>query len=104
VASNLNGSKEEDQKGVIRKENREIRFVKTALLLRGKRWEKNNINSLMTTLEPAYAFTYNNEIIGAVSFRKTDRKVWLKDGLEDEIRTVICSVSALLTRRRQIYR
>lgn len=104
VASNLNGSKDEEQKGVIRKGSQEIRFVKTGLLLREKRWDKYNINSLMTTLHPVYAFTYNNEVVGAVSCRKTERKVWLKEEMDEEIKTVISSVSVMLTRRRQLYR
>lgn len=104
VASNLNGSKDEEQKGVIRKGAQEISFVKTGVLLREKRWDQYDINSLMTTLQSVYAFTYNNEVVGAVSFRKTERKVWLKEELDEEIKTVISSVSALLTRRRQLYR
>ena len=104
VASNLNGSKDEEQKGIIKKGRQEIRFVRSNLLLREKQLDKNDISSLLTTLQPVYAFTYNNEIVGAVSFRKTERKVWLKEDLDEELKTVISSVSALLTRRRQLYR
>lgn len=103
VASNLNGSKEEEQKGIARKGDQAIHFVKRVMLLREKPVEKNNIESLLATANIVYSFTYNDEIVAAVSFKETDRKIWFKDLLNEPIKTIIASLACMLTLRRDLY-
>jgi|GEM_PF-1910522 len=103
LAGNLNGSKEEEQKGVIRNGGQEIRFVKTVLLLREKAVDKTDIQSLMATANIVYSFTCNEAIVAAVSYRATGRKIWFKEKLDETTKNVIASVASLLTLRRDLY-
>jgi hypothetical protein len=103
AASNLNGTKDEEQKGLIRKGSEEIRFVKTTLVLQDKAVDKDDISSLLASLNLVYSFTYNNQIVGAVSFRETERRFWIREDLDENIRTVIASAASLLTFRRELY-
>lgn len=104
VATNLHGSKNEEQKGIIQKGDQKIRFKRTALLLHEKTPTRSDISSLMTTLQTVYAFTINDEVVGAVSFRRPKLRLWLKPGLDNETKTVISSVAAMLVHRRNLYR
>jgi uncharacterized DUF497 family protein len=103
AASNLNGSKDEEQRGIIRKDTQEIRFTKTSLALQEKEYDRSDPRSLLATLNLVYAFTYRNEIVAAVSFRETDRRIWFSDKLDETIKTVIASAAAVLTFRRELY-
>lgn len=103
VGSNLNGSKEEEQKGIVCKGNESINFVKTVLLLREKSVDRTEIEGMIATVNLVYSFTYNNEIVAAVSFKETDRKIWFKQKLDENIKTVIASTACILTLRRELY-
>ena len=103
LATNLNGTKDEDQKGIIRKGIDEITFVKTTLLLKEKVGAENSYENLFATAYEVYSFSRNKKIIGAVSFREKDRKIWFYDGLEKDIKDVVASVASILTLRREIY-
>jgi hypothetical protein len=105
-ASNLNGSKPEAQKGMIRKDTTTIHFIRTMTVLRDKPVDQMNPESLFTSLYATYAFTYQNEIIATVTVDegKKDRKLWLKQGLSSEIKDVIASTVVILTKRRDIYK
>ncbi|NEU06940.1 hypothetical protein GZH53_01330 [Flavihumibacter sp. R14] len=104
LASNLNGSKDEDQKGIIRNGGEEIRFVKTTMLLRDKPVSDNSPVSLLASIDMVYAFTYNDEVVAAVSFKEADRRFWLREGLDQPLADVIASAASLLTIRRDLYR
>jgi hypothetical protein len=104
VASNLNGSKAAAQDGIIKNGDQEIRFYKTNLLLPGTVTSKTPIGNLHQELQTVYAFTRNEEIVAAVSFYKRGRRLWLHTDLTEAERTVITSISALLIKRRPLYR
>lgn len=103
AASNLNGSREEEQKGIIRRDTQEISFVMTGLALPDKEYDRSDPRSLLATLNLVYAFTYKNQVVAAVSFRETERKIWFSETLDENIKTVIASAAAVLTFRREIY-
>jgi len=103
VASNLNGSKDEEQKGIIRLGDEEITFVKTTLLLRDKAVSDNSPISLLATINLVYAFTFKDEVVAAVSFKEADRRFWVKEDLDEPIKDVLAAAASLLTIRRDIY-
>lgn len=103
AASNLNGSKEEEQKGVLRHGQEEISFVKTTMVLREQAVDRTNISSLLATLNMVYAFSYHQEVVAAVSFKDADKRVWIKEGLDTTIAAIIANAAIILTLRRQLY-
>lgn len=103
VASNLNGSKDEEQKGIIRLGDQEITFVKTTLLLPDKPVNASNPISLLATINMVYAFTYKNEVVAAVSFKEADRRFWIKEDLNQPLKDILAAAASLLTIRRDIY-
>jgi hypothetical protein len=100
---NLNGTKEEEQEGIIQSKNDEIRFKKTTMVLRDKEAGSHSVKRLFTSLNMVYAFTYNNEVIAAVSFKDYGRYCWIKTGLDTTIRHVIANAAVVLSLRRQLY-
>ena len=105
AASNLNGSKDEDQKGIIRNSEQEISFVKTVLLLRDRPAANDNSPvSMLASINMVYAFTFNDEVVAAVSFKEADRRFWINEDLDEPLRDVIASAAALLTIRKDLYR
>ncbi|MFL9484372.1 hypothetical protein ACI6Q2_16445 [Chitinophagaceae bacterium LWZ2-11] len=104
AASNLNGSKDEEQKGIMRSNNNEeITFVKTVLMLRDKPVDRTDPESLFATANIVYAFTYKSEIVAAVTFKQSDKKIWLKEDLKSNIKNVITHAACVLTIRRELY-
>jgi hypothetical protein len=103
LASNLNGSKDEEQKGILRNNQQEITFVKTTLLLPDRPVSKNNPISLLASINMVYAFTYKNEVVAAVSFKEADRMFWINEELDEPVKDVIAATASLLTIRRDIY-
>lgn len=103
VASNLNGSKDEEQKGIILLADQEITFVKTTMLLRDKDVSDTNPISLLATMNMVYAFTYKDEVVAAVSFKEADRRFWIKEDLDASVKDVLAAAASLLTIRRDIY-
>lgn len=103
VAANLNGSREEEQGGVIYQNNTEIRFALNTMLLRDHPADDNDISRLLLSDQLAYTFSFMNEVVAAVSFRKKHRKIWLKQDLDPTMKTVIISACSLLTFRRNLY-
>lgn len=104
LASNLNGSREEDQKGIIRHGDREISFVKTTLLLRELPVNDRNPVSLLATTGMVYAFSVEGEVVAAVSFKEPDRRFWIRENLDQQVKDVIATSAALLTIRRNMYK
>lgn len=103
AAANLNGSEEAEQQGIIRCGDKEIRFVKTMRMLRDEPVNRNDIKSLLTSLNIVYLFTYNEESIAAVSFKLTDKKFWCRNDLDSTIKTVVASTASLLCLRNDLY-
>lgn len=103
AASNLNGSKDEDQRGIIRQGNHEITFVKTTLLLRDQPVSDKSPISLLASINMVYAFTYNSQVVAAVSFKEADRRFWINEDLDDQIKDVIAAAASLLTIRKDLY-
>ncbi|ANE52358.1 hypothetical protein [Flavisolibacter tropicus] len=106
VATNLNGTKREAQKGLIRKDSITIEFIRTPALLRDRPVEAGNAKSLLSSLHQVYAFTYQQEIIAAVTVDESGRykKTWMKEVLNADIADAIASTIAILTTRRTIYK
>lgn len=103
AAANLNGTKDEEQKGVIRCGGKEIRFIKTTCLLRDEPVDRNELKSLFTALHIVYLFTYNDQNIAAVSFKLSDKKFWCRDDVDSTIKTVVASAASLLCFRNDLY-
>lgn len=103
VASNLNATRTEPQKGKIIRDGDEISFVLTDLLLR-ESGEPAVPGTHFTTVQPVYAFSYQGEIVGAVSFKAHQRKIWIDQHLQADYRDVIAATAVLLTIRRNLYR
>lgn len=103
AAANLNGSEEAEQQGVIRCGDKEIRFIKTTRMLRDEPVSREDMNSLFTSLNIVYLFTYNDEDIAAVSFKLTDKKFWCRDDLDSDIKAVVASIATLLCLRNDLY-
>jgi hypothetical protein len=103
LASNLNGSKDEDQKGMIRNGDQEISFVKTTLLLRDRPVNDNSPISLLASINLVYAFTFNDQVVAAVSFKEADRRFWINEELDEPVKDVIAAAASLLTIRRDLY-
>ncbi len=104
LASNLNGSRDEEQKGKIRNGDREITFVKTTLMLRELPVSKNNPLSLLSGISMVYAFSIDGRVVGAVSFKETDRQFWIQEDLDEPVKDVIASAASLLTIRKDLYK
>ncbi len=102
VASNLNASKDAEQKGKLVCKDDEISFTVMNLLL------KENSSQYLpeqnfTSLNMVYAFTYRNEIIGAVSVKEIGRSCWIKMNADKKIRDAIAATAVILTIRRNLY-
>lgn len=103
IASNLNATSEEAQKGKIISENEEVSFELTTLLLK----DANNPNQPeknFTTANRVYAFTYNGKIVAAVSVHLNNRKFWIQKDLNMNLQDAIAATAAILTIRRNLYR
>lgn len=103
VASNLNATKGEKQKGKLACKGEELSFEMTSLLLK----ESNNPQKPeenFITLNNVYAFTYKGEIVGAVSVKEAGRKFWIKNELDDKIKDAIAATASILTIRKNLYR
>ena len=103
AASNLNGSKDEDQKGLIRKGDEEISFVKTTLLLRDQPVRDNSPVSLLASINLVYAFSYKGRVVAAVSFKEADRRFWINEELDEPVKDIIAAAASLLSIRRDLY-
>jgi hypothetical protein len=103
AAANLNGSEAAEQQGIIRCGDKEIRFVKTTRMLRDEPVTRHDVKSLFTSLNLVYLFTYNDEIIAAVSYRVRDKKFWCREDLDSQIKTVVASAASLLCLRNDLY-
>lgn len=103
TASNLNGSKDAPQKGIIRHDTSQISFIKTTMLLREKAVDRTDVSSLLATLNMVYTFTYQNQVVAAVSYKDADKRVWFHEKLDPAIRHVIANAAMILTLRRQLY-
>lgn len=103
-ASNLNGSRNEDQKGVIRKGDQEIHFKRTTLLLRDQEDDNKIYSRFLTNLNLVYAFTYNDEVVAAVSYKKAGRSFWIREDLHPSLKDVIASAASVLTIRKNLYK
>lgn len=101
---NLNGSKNEPQRGVLQHDTTVINFVKTTLLLREKEVNRNDVSSLLATLNMVYSFSWHNRIIGAVSFKEAEKKIWIDENLPTNIAHAIATAATVLTLRRQLYK
>ena len=106
VATNLNGTKREAQKGLIRKDSVTIEFIRTPAVLRERPVEKGNTQSLFSSLYQVYAFSYQQEVVAAVTVDESGRhkKTWLKEALNADLADAIASTIAILTARRTIYK
>lgn len=103
VASNLNASKDEEQKGKLVHKEDELSFTMMNLVLK----EDNNPDAPeknFSSLNRVYAFTYKDEIIAAVSVKEAGRKFWIKKGTDVKIRNVIAATAVILTIRQNFYR
>ena len=106
VATNLNGTKREAQKGLIRKDSATLEFIRTGALLRNKPADQAKRQSLLGNLYHVYAFSYQQEVVAAVTVdeRGRHKKIWMKAGLNPTFADVIASTAAILTARRTIYK
>lgn len=106
VATNLNGTKREAQKGLIRKDSVTIEFIRTPAVLRDRPIEKGNTQSLFSSLYQVYAFSYQQEVVAAVTVDESGshKKTWLKETLTPDLADAIASTIAILTARRTIYK
>ena len=103
IASNLNATNDEPQKGKLISDSVEISFELTSLLLK----DANNPNQPeknFITASRVYAFTYNGKVIAAVSVKVNSRKLWIHNDLNANLRDAIAATAAILTIRRDLYR
>ncbi|GGH78533.1 hypothetical protein HNQ91_003840 [Filimonas zeae] len=103
AASNLNGSMNEPQKGLLRHDTTSIVFEKTTMLLREKAVDRTDVSSLLATMNMVYSFTLNNKVIAAVSYKDTEKRFWLHEKTDPKLAQVIASAAMVLTLRRQLY-
>ncbi|MBN9299688.1 MAG: hypothetical protein J0I41_21985 [Filimonas sp.] len=103
AAANLNGSENDEQSGIIRCGEKEIRFAKATRMLRDEPVGRDKVSSLFTSLNIVYEFTYKDEVIGAVSFKQSGRKFWCKDDLDATLKKVMASVSTVLCLRNDLF-
>jgi hypothetical protein len=106
VATNLNGTKREAQKGLIRKDSITIEFTRTPALLRDRAVDPGNNKTLLSNLYQVYAFSYGQEVVAAVTVdeRGRHKKVWFAASLAPTLADVIASTATILTARRTIYK
>ena len=106
VATNLNGSKQEAQKGIIRKDSTEIHFTRTFAVLKERPAQSDALKGLYSSIYNVYAFTYKQEVVATVTVdeRGRQKKVWLNKNLDPTLTTVIANTAMLLTARRTIYK
>ncbi len=102
VASNLNATKDVEQKGKLVCKDDEISFTVMNLLLKESS-SQYLPEQKFTSLNMVYAFTYQNEIIGAVSVKEIGRSFWIKKNADKRIRDAIAATAAILTIRRNLY-
>jgi hypothetical protein len=103
AASNLNATKNEEQKGKLVCKNEEVSFTIKNLMLK----EKNNPETPeqnFSSLNMVYAFTYKDEVVAAVSVKEAARKFWIKPNIDVKIRDAIAATAAILTIRRNLFR
>jgi hypothetical protein len=103
AASNLNGSMNEPQKGLLRHDTTTILFEKTTMLLREKAVDRTDVSSLLATMNMVYRFTWNNQVIAAVSFKDAEKRFWLHEKANPQLAQVIANATMVLTLRRQLY-
>lgn len=103
AASNLNGSMNEPQKGLLRHDTTTILFEKTTMLLREKAVDRTDVSSLLATMNMVYSFTLNNQVIAAVSYKDTEKRFWLHEKANPQLAQVIANAVMVLTLRRQLY-
>ncbi len=103
AAWNLNASKDESQRGVIKQGDKVISFEKAPMLLR-ENGDQNSIDTLFSNIYMAYQFRYRGETIGAVAYKESDRLCWMKKGVDKSIETAIASTISILRLRRNIYK
>jgi hypothetical protein len=104
AASNLNGSMNEPQKGLLRHDTLQISFEKTTMLLREKAVDRTDVSSLLATLNMVYTFSYQNQVVAAISYKDADKRVWFHEKLDPAIAHAIASADMILTLRRQLYK
>lgn len=102
-AVNLNATSHDPQKGKLTKGDEELNFELTNLVLKQNEKPQSNDPSF-NTMDKVYAFTYQGEIVAAVSVKEANRKFWIKQELNKEIKNVIAASSVILTIRQNIYR
>ena len=71
-------------------------------MLRDEPVNRDDMNSLFTSLNIVYLFTYNDEDIAAVSFKLTGN-FWCRDDLDSTIKTVVASAASVLCLRNDLY-
>lgn len=103
AAWNLNGSKNELQRGMVTNGKVEITFEQTTMLLRDA-GDQQGIDTMFRSLHQVYAFRCNNRIIAAVAFKDMDRLCWIDTHLNNETRIAVAGAMAALRLRRDIYR
>ncbi len=101
VFNNLHGTKEEDTRGLLRKDSTTIEVMMQPLLLKIK--QGNDIQDLLATVELVYAFRYNNKYIAAISVKEEERKFWIDEQLPANWQHLIASAAVILTVRRNLY-
>lgn len=106
AATNLNGTRREVQKGLLRKDSITVEFIRTPAILRDRPVETGNTHSLFSSLYQVYAFSYQQEVVAAVTVDESGhhKKTWMKEALNDDMADVIASTIAILTARRTIYK
>lgn len=103
IATNLNATNNEAQKGKLIGKDEELSFELTNLVLQQNTNSQSSKNSF-TGMDMVYAFTYKGEIVAAVSVKESQRKFWIKQGLDKSIKDVIAAASVILTIRQNLYR
>lgn len=103
TATNLNATKDVEQKGILICREDEISFTVTNLMLR-ERTNTSMPEKNLSSLNMVYAFTYNNEIVAAVSVKEARRKFWVSRNIDARIKDAIAAASAILIMRRNLYR
>jgi hypothetical protein len=103
AAWNLNATKQEAQKGIIKQGSKEITFEKTTMLLR-ENGDQNSKDTLFSSLYMAYQFRYKGETIAAVAYKEHDRLCWMKKDLDDSVQTAVAATISILRLRRNIYK
>jgi hypothetical protein len=103
IASNLNATNDEPQKGKLIGMEDELSFELTNLVLR-QNVNPQSTEPSFTGMDMVYAFTYRGEIVAAVSVKEADRKFWIKKELNKKIKDIVAAAAVILTTRQNLFR